>query len=110
VGGTWRFDWSRPYTTDEWLDVVPTFGGHSLLPADVQAELLTRIGAAVDAAGGLFTMDYATVTATATRAPGAGRAPVNPMASRQAPRGTPGARSLRPKEVLSLVTPFGMRG
>ena len=29
---TWRFDWSRPYTRAEWLDVVPTFGGHSLLP------------------------------------------------------------------------------
>jgi SAM-dependent methyltransferase len=68
---TWRFDWSRPYTTDEWLDVVPTFGGHSLLPADVQAELLSGIGAAVNAVGGLFTMDYATVAATATREPGA---------------------------------------
>jgi SAM-dependent methyltransferase len=70
---TWRFDWSRPYTADEWLDVVPTFGGHSLLPADVQAELLTGIGAAVDAAGGLFTMDYATVAATAARERGACR-------------------------------------
>lgn len=70
---TWRFDWSRPYTTDEWLDVVPTFGGHSLLPADVQAELLTGIGAAVSAAGGLFTMDYATVAATAARGPDASR-------------------------------------
>jgi len=70
---TWRFDWSRPYTTDEWLDVVPTFGGHSLLPADVQAELLSGIGAAVNAVGGLFTMDYATVAATATREPGASR-------------------------------------
>jgi SAM-dependent methyltransferase len=64
---TWRFDWSRPYTRDEWLDVVPTFGGHSLLPAQVQAELLARIGAAIDAAGGAFTVDYATVAATATR-------------------------------------------
>lgn len=70
---TWRFDWSRPYTRDQWLDVVPTFGGHSLLPPTVQAELLAGIHAAVDAVGGGFTMDYATVAATATRAPGASR-------------------------------------
>ncbi len=70
---TWRFDWSRPYTRDEWLDVVPTFGGHSLLPPQVQAELLAGIGAAVDAAGGAFTLDYATVAATAAREPGASR-------------------------------------
>jgi SAM-dependent methyltransferase len=68
---TWRFDWSRPYTTGEWLDVVPTFGGHSLLPPDVQAQLLAGIGAAVDAAGGAFTMDYATLVATAAAEPGA---------------------------------------
>ena len=70
---TWRFDWARPYTRDEWLDAVPTFGGHSLLPAQVQEELLAGIGAAVDAAGGAFTMDYATVAATAVRNPGADR-------------------------------------
>jgi len=68
---TWRFDWSRPYTRDEWLDVVPTFGGHSLLRPEVQAELLTGIGAAVDAVGGAFTMNYATVAATAATAPAA---------------------------------------
>jgi SAM-dependent methyltransferase len=64
---TWRFDWSRPYTRAQWLDQVPTFGGHSLLPPRVQAELLAGIGAAVDAAGGAFTMDYATLVATAAR-------------------------------------------
>jgi SAM-dependent methyltransferase len=62
---TWRFDWSRPYTRAQWLDQVPTFGGHGLLPPDVQAELLAGIGAAVDAVGGAFTMDYATLVATA---------------------------------------------
>jgi SAM-dependent methyltransferase len=62
---TWRFDWSRPYTRDEWLDQVPTSGGFGLLPADVQADLLAGIGAAVDAVGGAFTMDYATLVATA---------------------------------------------
>ena len=27
-----HFDWERTYTRDEWLDQVPTFGGHSQLP------------------------------------------------------------------------------
>jgi len=66
---TWRFDWSRPYTRAEWLDQVPTFGGFSLLPPGVRAELLAGIGAAVDAAGGVFTMEYATLVATAARGP-----------------------------------------
>jgi len=64
----WRFDWERPYTRDEWLDAVPTFGGHNRLPADKLQELLAGIGAAVDAAGGSFTMGYSTVAATAARA------------------------------------------
>jgi SAM-dependent methyltransferase len=64
---TWRFDWSRPYTRAQWLDQVPTFGGHSLLPPAVQAELLAGIGAAVDAVGGAFTVNFATLVATAAR-------------------------------------------
>ena len=64
---TWRFDWSRPYTRAQWLDQVPTFGGHSLLPPGVQAGLLAGIGAAVDAVGGAFTVNFATLVATAAR-------------------------------------------
>jgi SAM-dependent methyltransferase len=67
----WRFDWDRPYSRDEWLDQVPTFGGHSRLPPDRLAQVLAGMGAAIDAAGGSFTMHYATMTATATRS-GAG--------------------------------------
>ncbi len=63
----WRFDWERSYARDEWLDQVPTFGGYSELPADTMEELLTGIGAAIDALGGRFTMSYATVAVTATR-------------------------------------------
>ena len=63
----WRFEWERPYTRDEWLDVVPTHGGHSQLTAPVLAELLAGMGAAIDAAGGSFTMSYTTVAATASR-------------------------------------------
>lgn len=61
----WRFDWTRDYTRDEWLDQVPTFGGFSLLPPEKQQEILAGIDAAV---GDGFTMKYATLAMTAERA------------------------------------------
>jgi hypothetical protein len=63
----WRFDWERSYTRDEWLDQVPTTGDHSRFPPAQLEALLAGIGAAIDTAGGRFTMRYATVVATATR-------------------------------------------
>jgi SAM-dependent methyltransferase len=62
----WRFDWDRRYTRDQWLDQVPTFGGHSQIPPVELDRLLVGIGEVVDAAGGAFTMNYATVAITAT--------------------------------------------
>ncbi|SEG84849.1 Ubiquinone/menaquinone biosynthesis C-methylase UbiE [Thermomonospora echinospora] len=63
----WLFDWERPYTRDEWLDQIPTSALYSqLLPAQ-REEVLTGIGAAIDAFGGGFTMRYTTVVVTATR-------------------------------------------
>jgi len=64
----WRYEWDRPYTRGEWLDQVPTFGGYAQLPPVRQDDLLAGIGAAIDAAGGSFTMRYTTVAVTATRA------------------------------------------
>ncbi len=64
----WRFDRDQPYTRDEWLDVVPTFGGFSQFPPARQEELLAGLGAAIDAAGGSFVMGYTAVVATAVRA------------------------------------------
>ncbi len=64
----WRFDWERPYTRDEWLDQLPTFGGWSQIPPAAQRHLLAGVGAVVDAVGGRFTMGYATMAATAARA------------------------------------------
>ena len=98
---TWRFDWSRPYTRAEWLDQVPTFGGFSLLPPDVRAELLAGIGAAVDAAGGAFTMGYATLVATAARRASALRlSPVPPALGRRNAVSRPsGTRSPRRNDV-----------
>jgi hypothetical protein len=63
----WRLDWYRPYTRDEWLDQVPTFGGHNHLPSATLAELLAHIGDAIDAVGGSFTMRYIAMTVTAER-------------------------------------------
>ncbi len=63
----WRFDWDCRYTRDEWLELVPTFGGHSQIRPAKQAELLAGIGAAVDSAGGSFTAQYATLAVTADR-------------------------------------------
>jgi SAM-dependent methyltransferase len=65
----WLSRWERPYTRDEWLDLVPTTGGFTRLPEAVQRELLAGLGAAVDAAGGAFTMGYATLAVTAARRP-----------------------------------------
>jgi SAM-dependent methyltransferase len=64
----WYFEWSRPYTRGEWLEQVPTFGGHSQIPPADQRELLAGIGAAIDAAGGTFTMGFTTLAVTTTRA------------------------------------------
>ncbi len=64
----WLFDWERSYTRDEWLDVVPTTGGHNLLPPTQLDELLETLGATIDAVGGRFTMGYTSVVVTALRA------------------------------------------
>lgn len=63
----WRFGWDRHYTRDEWLDQVPTMGPHTQLPPATLDDLLAGLGAAIDAAGGSFTMRYTTVAATAVR-------------------------------------------
>ena len=63
----WRFDWDRTYARDEWLDQVPTLGGHTRLSPDKLEELLAGLGAAIDARGGGITMSYATMAVTAAR-------------------------------------------
>ena len=63
----WHFDWERSHTRDEWLDTIPTFGGHSQIPPEKLAELLTGIGDVIDAAGGGITVGYTAVVVTATR-------------------------------------------
>lgn len=62
-----RFDWERDSSREEWLDIVPTSGGHHRIPPEKLDELLAGIGEVIDAAGGGFTMGYATLLLTATR-------------------------------------------
>ena len=106
----WRFDWERSYTADEWMDLVPTFGGHSDFPPGKLRDLQTGVGAAVDAVGGAFTMRYAAVALTAHREPGrAGDA--RRRATCYAPASTP--RRLppsRPDVSSSRGTRSGARG
>jgi SAM-dependent methyltransferase len=63
----WRFDWERSYTRDEWLDQLPTLGALTQLAPDQLAQVLEGAGAAIDAMGGSFPMQYATVVVTASR-------------------------------------------
>lgn len=63
----WRFDWTRPYTRDEWLALLPTTGGLTRLPPETRAPILEAVGAAIDARGGSFTMDYVTLSVTGLR-------------------------------------------
>jgi len=64
---TWRHDWQREYTREQWLDQVPTQGGHAQLPPSTLAAILDGVGDVIDHAGGTFTMGYATLTLTAQR-------------------------------------------
>jgi SAM-dependent methyltransferase len=63
----WRFDWERHYTREDWLDQLPTHGGHAQLPPRQLEDLLAGVGAAIDAVGGSFTMGYAALVVTAVR-------------------------------------------
>ncbi|HEY6795038.1 MAG TPA: class I SAM-dependent methyltransferase [Kineosporiaceae bacterium] len=63
----WRFDWERTYTRQEWLDQLPTHGALTQLAPEELAQVLDGVGAAIDAAGGSFTMPYTTVAVTAAR-------------------------------------------
>jgi SAM-dependent methyltransferase len=61
----WRFDWDRAYSRDEWLDQLPTMGGHTRLPAAQLSELAGCVSEVIDAVGGSFTVAYATLVVTA---------------------------------------------
>ena len=62
-----RLDWTATVTRDDWLDQVPTSGGHDRIPGPALARLLAAMGEVVDAAGGSFTMQYTTIGLVAER-------------------------------------------
>lgn len=55
------FPWRRRYSRDEWLDLLPTYSDHHLLPDEQRGRLLAGVGAAIDDLGGSVTADYETV-------------------------------------------------
>ncbi|WP_035855932.1 class I SAM-dependent methyltransferase [Cryptosporangium arvum] len=63
----WRHEVTRTYTTAQWLDLLPTQGTLTRLPADAIAEISTEVGAAIDALGGRFTLPFRTVALAARR-------------------------------------------
>lgn len=63
----WRDDWTQSYTRAEWLDLLPTTGGLTRLSQDKRAGILDAVGAAIEARGGSFTMEYVTLCATGIR-------------------------------------------
>jgi SAM-dependent methyltransferase len=67
----WQFTWERSYTSDRWLDQLPTHGFYTRLPLDKLQRLLTETRVAIEGIGGSFTMRYVTTVVTAARAGGA---------------------------------------
>ena len=72
-----RYTWEQRYTTEDWVDhttedwvdQVPTSGFFAQIDAVRARMLLADIGAAVDAYGGTFLVQYTTVVVTALRGP-----------------------------------------
>lgn len=63
-----RFDWSRAYSTDEWLQFIATHSDHQALGEQRLGALLDAVGAEIEAVGGSFEYPYETVLVTAVRA------------------------------------------
>jgi SAM-dependent methyltransferase len=61
------FEQMVEYTTDRWLDQLPTHSDHRTLPTAQLAEVLAAVGETIDAAGGRFEMRYETWLAEARR-------------------------------------------
>lgn len=58
----WRYDWERRYDKDEWLELLSTHGGMTMISADQRAEVLAGVAPAL---GEGFTLPYVTVAVTA---------------------------------------------
>jgi SAM-dependent methyltransferase len=63
----WRGTWTTVVSRDQWLDQVPTTGGHSRIPVDKLRALLAGMGKIIDDHGGSLPITYTTVMIGATR-------------------------------------------
>lgn len=64
----WSIPYERRYSRDEYVDLLPTQGLHTRLPAPALNEILTTAATAIDEMGGEFLMRGRTVVVTAVRA------------------------------------------
>jgi SAM-dependent methyltransferase len=55
-----RYEWKHDYTAAEYVSLIGTHSDHILLPEQSRQMLLSDVSAAIDAAGGRFTLDYVT--------------------------------------------------
>lgn len=62
-----RFGNAVQYTTEQWLDHLPTHSDHRALEAEACSRLLDAVAEVIDRAGGAFTMNYETVLVTGRR-------------------------------------------
>jgi hypothetical protein len=62
-----RFRWSRPYTTAEWVDQLPTHSDHAAMDPEQLDEVLSAVALVIDRLGGSFEMGYSTLLLSATR-------------------------------------------
>ncbi len=63
----WHLTWTREYERDEWLELLPTTGMLTTVHPERVREVLDVVGAAIDAIGGRFTMEYTTLAMVAVR-------------------------------------------
>jgi SAM-dependent methyltransferase len=61
------FPWSRSYTTEQWLEARRTHSGHLGLEPQRRERLLEAVGAAIEALGGSFEVQYEVVLVSAAR-------------------------------------------
>ncbi|WP_370973404.1 class I SAM-dependent methyltransferase [Amycolatopsis sp. cg9] len=59
-----RFAWEKRYTREEWLDFLPTTGGLTRLAPEQLAEVLARVGAAIEEP---FVLPYTTLAVFAAK-------------------------------------------
>jgi SAM-dependent methyltransferase len=64
-----RYRWEQRYTTEDWVDQVPTSGFFAQIDAARSRALLADVAAAIDTYGGAFLMQFTTVVVTAERSP-----------------------------------------